>query len=211
MPKIRVAIIEDSPVVREMTAAIIRRSEEFIMGQAYGNAEDAIAFLGQRPPDIVLVDIQLPGMSGIKSLPKLIELCPKAQFMMLTGSDEDEDIFEALKAGATGYLLKGQSPGELLTALHDLYKGGSPMSSTIARKVVTALSKQKSNNRHQESIELSDREMELLGLLSDGLRYKEIADKLYISVPTVKSHLHSIYKKMHVSSRTEAVNKLFPK
>ena len=85
------------------------------------------------------------------------------------------------------------------------------MSSTIARKVVTALSKQKSNNRPQESMELSDREMELLGLLSDGLRYKEIADKLYISVPTVKSHLHSIYKKMHVGSRTEAVNKLFPK
>lgn len=209
MTKISVAIVEDSDLIREVTTRTIDLSEEFQISHAYNNAEDAIAFLPKSPPQIVLMDIHLPVMSGIDCVVNLRQSCPLTQFMMFTVSEEEEDIFDALKAGAAGYLLKGQSPGLLLSALRDLYDGGSPMSATIARKVVSAFHSPSANARQGSSNELTDREMELLRLLSTGLRNKEIADNLYISIDTVKKHVNNIYRKLHVQSRAEAVNKVF--
>jgi DNA-binding NarL/FixJ family response regulator len=209
MAKISVAIVEDSDLIRELTIRAIDQSGEFEVSHTYANAEDAIAFLPKEPPQIALMDIQLPGMSGIECLAKLKDTCPSTQFMMFTGSEENDDIFDALKAGATGYLLKGQDPEILLGALRDLYHGGSPMSATIARRVVMAFHSPAMTARQGEAEELTDRERELLRLLGTGLRNKEIADSLYISLDTVKKHINNIYRKLHVQSRAEAVNKAF--
>jgi DNA-binding NarL/FixJ family response regulator len=211
MTKISVAIVEDSDIIREMTVRTINLSEEFEIQQAYSNGEDAAAFLSKNPPRLVLMDIDLPGISGIDCLVKLKDKCPGTQFMMFTVSEDDDDIFDALKAGAAGYLLKGQSPGLLLTALRDLHEGGSPMSASIARKVVSAFHKPTMPSIQSGDAELTDRERELLRLLSTGLRNKEIADSLYISLDTVKKHVNNIYRKLHVQSRAEAVNKVFRK
>ncbi len=211
MKKISVAIIEDSDLIREMTRRTIDLSEEFEVHQTYSNAEDAIAFLYKNPPDIVLMDIHLPGMNGIECVIKLRETCPGTQFMMLTISEDSEDIFDALKAVAMGYLLKGQSPGLLLTALRDLHEGGSPMSAPIARRVVSAFHSPVPTPKNSAAEDLTDRERELLRLLGTGLRNKEIADNLYISLDTVKKHVNNIYRKLHVQSRAEAVNKVFLK
>jgi len=211
MAKISVAIIEDSDIIRELTKRAISLSEEFEVHQVYSNAEDAIAFLHKDPPQIVLMDIHLPGMSGIDCVSRLRETCPGAQFMMFTVSEDNADIFDALKAGATGYLLKGLSPGLLHTALRDLYQGGSPMSAPIARRVVTAFQDRSLAARQGGAEDLTDREHELLRLLGKGLRNKEIADQLYISLDTVKKHINNIYRKLQVQSRAEALNKVFLK
>ena len=211
MTKISVAIVEDSDMIREMTARTINLSEEFEMQQTYSNGEDAVSFLSKNTPQIVLMDIDLPGMSGIECVAKLKEKCPGTQFMMFTVSEDDDDIFDALKAGAAGYLLKGQSPGLLLTALRDLHEGGSPMSASIARRVVTAFHTPTMQSKQGAELDLTERERELLRLLSTGLRNKEIADRLYISLDTVKKHVNNIYRKLHVQSRAEAVNKVFRK
>jgi DNA-binding NarL/FixJ family response regulator len=211
MTKISVAIIEDSDIMRELTARTISLSEEFEVSHTYANAEDAISFLHKNPPRLVLMDIHLPGMNGIQCITHLREICPYTQFMMFTVSEDDDDIFDALKAGATGYLIKGLSPGLLLTALRDLHEGGSPMSATIARRVVSAFHSPVVSARAGAAQELTDRERELLHLLGTGLRNKEIADNLYISLDTVKKHVNNIYRKLHVQSRAEALNKAFPK
>lgn len=211
MKKISVAIVEDSDLIREMTARTIDLSEEFEMQQAYSNGEDAVSFLSKNPPHIVLMDIDLPGISGIDCVAQLKDKCPGTQFMMFTVSEDDDDIFDALKAGAAGYLLKGQSPGLLLTALRDLYEGGSPMSASIARKVVSAFHRPAMSTRQSADADLTERELELLRLLSTGMRNKEIADSLYISLDTVKKHINNIYRKLHVQSRAEAVSKVFRK
>ena len=191
MTKISVAIVEDSDLIRDLTVRTIDMSEEFLISHAYNNAEDAIAFLSKKPPQIVLMDIHLPGMSGIDCVAKLKANCPGTQFMMFTVSEDDDDIFDALKAGAAGYLLKGQSPGILLSALRDLYDGGSPMSASIARRVVSAFHQPAATARHGATEDLTDREMELLRLLSTGLRNKEIADNIYTS-PSTQSKSMSI-------------------
>ena len=210
MTKISVAIIEDSDLIRELTIRTIEHSEEFEVSHAYANAEDALVFLSKNPPQIALMDIHLPGMTGIECIVRLKDKCPNTQFMMFTVSEDDEDIFDALKAGATGYLLKGQTPTVLLTALRDLHAGGSPMSATIARRVVSAFHRP-ALNKQVDAEELTDRERELLQLLGTGLRNKEIADNLYISLDTVKKHVNNIYRKLHVQSRAEAVSKVFLK
>jgi len=211
MGKISVAVIEDSDLVRELTIRTIGLSEEFEVSHTYCNAEDAVSFMHQNPPQIALMDIHLPGMSGITCVTRLRELCPATQFMMFTVSEDDDDIFDALRAGAAGYLLKGQAPGLLLTALRDLYEGGSPMSASIARRVVSAFHHPAGAVRQTAAGELTVREQELLQLLSTGLSNKEIADKLYISYDTVKKHINNIYRKLHVQNRAEAVNKAFLK
>jgi DNA-binding NarL/FixJ family response regulator len=211
MTKISVAIIEDSDLIRELTRRTIDMSEDFEVSHAYSNAEDAITFLSKKPPSIVLMDIHLPGMNGIECVTRLKDLCPGTQFMMLTVSEDEDDIFDALKAGATGYLLKGQHPGHLVTALKEIYDGGSPMSASIARRVVSAFHKPSVGTRQGAVEALTDRELELLTLLGTGLRNKEIADSLYISLDTVKKHVNNIYRKLHVQSRAEAVNKMFLK
>jgi DNA-binding NarL/FixJ family response regulator len=211
MSKISVAVIEDSDLIRELTIRTITLSEEFEVSHVYSNAEDAVSFMHQNPPQIALMDIHLPGMSGIQCVLRLRDTCPATQFMMFTVSEQDDDIFDALRAGASGYLLKGQAPDVLLTALRDLHQGGSPMSASIARRVVSAFHHPAATVRQSAASELTDREQALLRLLSTGLSNKEIADRLFISYDTVKKHINNIYRKLHVQNRAEAINKAFLK
>jgi DNA-binding NarL/FixJ family response regulator len=153
------------------------------------------------------MDINLPGMNGIECVKLLKAKNVTAQFLMCTVYEEDEKVFEALKAGAMGYIIKKTSPAQLLEAITDLKNGGSPMSSQIARKVVASFNDKKTKSKETES--LSARENEILELLAKGFRYKEIADKLFISTETVRRHVHNIYEKLHVGSRTDAINKVY--
>jgi DNA-binding NarL/FixJ family response regulator len=160
-------------------------------------------------PDIVIMDINLPGINGIECIRKIKNKTPRTQFMMFTVYENDEKVFEALKAGASGYLLKNTGLVQLIEALQELHNGGSPMSANIARKLVTVFREKESSETAVEA--LSKRETEILHLLSKGLLYKEIADQLGISVSTVRQHIHKIYEKLHVQNRTEAINKAFGK
>jgi DNA-binding NarL/FixJ family response regulator len=155
------------------------------------------------------MDINLPGINGIDCIRQVKGKAPTTQFMMFTVYENDEKVFEALKAGASGYLLKNTGLVQLIEALKELHNGGSPMSSNIARKLVTVFREEKKDITPVEK--LSNRENEILQLLSKGLLYKEIADKLSISVNTVRQHIHKIYEKLHVQNRTEAINKAFDK
>ena len=155
------------------------------------------------------MDINLPGMSGIECLSRIKEKCPGTQFMMFTIYEDDEKVFEALKAGAHGYLLKKTPKEKLLEALDELYNGGSPMSTNIARKVIEAFEKR--NRPAEELNELTNKERQILDLLAKGFLYKEIATQLHSTRNTIKQHIHHIYEKLHVQNRTEAINKAFPR
>ncbi|GAA5484577.1 response regulator transcription factor [Haloferula sargassicola] len=200
-----VAIVEDDETLRESLVDIIECSQRWNLVAAFSDATTALEVLGTSPPSVVLMDIQLPGMSGIECVGKLIALHPQVQVMMVTVYDNNDRIFEALAAGASGYLLKRDIPTKLLPALDDLAAGGSPMSGAIARKVVQHFQKEPAEN--QEPITLTPRETEILNLLVKGFLYKEIAWELSITIETVRTHLHNIYQKLHVRTRTEAVVK----
>ena len=204
---IRVAIVEDTKDIREGLAMLIDSSEGFSCVHVCPTAEDAIEKFPNDPPDVVLMDINLPGMQGPECVRLLKPLCPETQFMMCTVYEEDEHIFESLKAGANGYILKKTAPDKLLEAIRDIRNGGSPMTGGIARKVIASFQPDK----QAKPAELSAREFEILESLAKGYRYKEIADKLFISIDTVRSHIRNIYEKLQVHSRTEALNKVFPK
>ena len=176
-------------------------------GGIYSNAEDAIKELPGGNAEVILMDINLPGMNGIECVKQLREMQITGQFLMCTVYEEDEKVFEALMAGAMGYIVKKTPPTQLLEAIMDLKNGGSPMSSQIARKVVASFNTRKSKSKDADS--LSVRENEILDLLARGFRYKEIAGKLNISTETVRRHVHNIYEKLQVSSRTDAINKVF--
>lgn len=206
---INVGIVEDSNKIREGLAAIIDGSEGFRCKAIFTTAEEAIKKLPLENPDVVLMDVNLPGMSGIECVIKLKEILPEVQIMMLTVYEDNETIFKSLIAGATGYILKRTPPAELLDAIRELHTGGSPMSDQIARKVVQAFQQMGKSSKETEN--LSDRESEILCYLSKGYHDKEIADKLFLSVKTVRTHLRNIYKKLHVRSRTEAVLKYLQK
>jgi NarL family two-component system response regulator LiaR len=200
---IRVVVIEDLANYRDALQVLLNGSEGFECAGAYENAEVSIKEIQRLQPDIALIDIGLPGISGI-DLVKLIRIeSPATLCMMCTAYDEDEKVFNALEAGAHGYILKSIQPAKLLQAIIDLKNGGSPMSNEIARKVVMAFNK--SNN--PELSTLSPREKEILELLVQGLLYKEIAARLKISIETVKRHCFNIYQKLHVSNRSEAIGK----
>lgn len=206
---ITLAIVEDLDEVREGLEQFISLNPDFQVLDTFQTAEEALYKLPQLSPDIVIMDISLPGMSGIECIRQVRQKTPKTQFMMFTVFENDEKVFEALKAGASAYLLKNTDLSQLTEALKELYNGGSPMSSNIARKLITLF-----RDEHAEKIPitaLSKRENEVLNLLSKGLLYKEIADKLSISVGTVRQHIHKIYEKLHVQNRTEAINKAFGK
>lgn len=193
-----------------MLEVLINGSEGFYCQQSFENAEDAIANIPALTPDVVLVDVHLPHQSGIDCVTKLKPVCPKTQFMMCTSLEDTETIFNALKAGANGYITKSTPPAKLLEAIIEVYKGGSPMSSQIARKVVGSFQQDIApSNKHLEA--LTKREKEILTLLSKGLRYKEIADQLFVSTETVRTHIRNIYEKLQVNSRTDALNKAFQK
>lgn len=206
---IKVAIVEDSDKIREGLTGIIDGSDGFECSAAYESAEEALRFLPAYKPDVVLMDIQLPRMSGIECVEKLKVQNPDIQVMMLTVYEDDEKVFKSILAGASGYILKRTPPAELLEAIRELHEGGSPMSDQIARKVVQAFQQMGKSSKETEN--LSSREMEILSYLARGYNDKEIADKLFLSIKTVRTHLRNIYKKLHVRSRTEAVLKYLRK
>jgi DNA-binding NarL/FixJ family response regulator len=176
------------------------------MVSSFKDAESAAQKLPELKADIVVMDINLPGMSGIDCIRSIKEKCPGTQFLMFTVYENDDKVLEALQAGATGYLLKRTKPEQILDSIKELNQGGSPMSSNIARKLLNIFLHEKKATKKEV---LSDRENEVLQLLADGLLYKEIANRLYIGHGTVRQHLHNIYEKLHVHNRTEAVNKYF--
>ena len=173
---------------------------------AYGTAEDFIKSMPTTEIDVALIDINLPGMDGIQCIYNMKPSHPQVQFLIFTVLEDDDKIFQALCAGASGYLLKSSTPEELEAAILEVQSGGSPMTSSIARKVVQSFN-QKSNQQNQYS--LTNREKELLNSLQKGFRYKEIADKMGISIDTVRSHTQNIYQKLQVQSRTDALNKYY--
>ena len=202
---ISVSIVEDNDKLRGTLARVLNRADGFHCASQYANAEDALKDLPQARPDVVLMDINLPGMNGVECVRQLKTLIPEIQVMMLTVYEDTENIINALAAGASGYLLKRTTSKELLEAIQEVRRGGSPMSMHIARKVVQSL--QKSAPAEQPGESLSEREQQVLDLLSQGLIYKEIADKLAISYETVHTYIRRIYEKLQVRTRTEAVAK----
>ncbi len=198
-----VAIVEDIREIREGLKLLIDGSDGFTCAQTYQTAEDALMALPLDPPDVVLMDIHLPGMNGIEAVRRLKDLCPRTQFLISTVYEDETNLFESLKAGASGYLLKKTAPVKLLEAITEVYRGGSPMSSQIARKVIATFQEKTTPDG------LSPREREVLKALSRGLRYKEIASDMAISMETVRSHVRHIYEKLHVQSRVEALNKVY--
>jgi len=203
---IKVSIVEDLTEVREGLTELISSDRELSMISSFEDAESAIEKLPDLRADIVIMDINLPGMSGIDCIRSVKEKCPDTQFMMFTVYENDEKVLQALQAGATGYLLKRTEPQRILESIKELNQGGSPMSSNIARKLLNIFLDKKKVNKKEI---LSERENTVLQLLADGLLYKEIAERLNIVHGTVRQHIHNIYEKLHVQNRTEAVNKYF--
>lgn len=201
---IKVAIVEDEERIREGVEALINGTDDMRCIGAFANAETALQQMPQDWPDVVLMDINLPRMSGIECVTRLKGLRPSLQILMFTICADDEQIFEALKKGASGYLIKKTPSAKILEAILEAHDGGSPMSSMIARKVVQYLQKDQTAPRPES---LSNREYEILSHLAKGYQYKEIADVLGLSVRTVSTHINNIYEKLHVHSRTEAVVK----
>ena len=206
--EIQVAVIEDSAEYNRALEMMIGGSEGLACLSTYPDGESALADIPENPPDVVLVDLGLPGMSGTECIRKLKAKLPRLQFLVLTIKDQEDEIFGALKAGASGYLLKMSTPFEIIKGIKELHDGGAPMSTNIARKVVRYFQNGGKKKSPYDEL-LTTREKELLHLLSRGKFYKEIAAELKISIETVKSHCHNIYKKLHVSSKTEALNKFY--
>ncbi len=206
---ISVSIVEDNDKLRGTLAKVIGRAEGFRFVSDYANAEDAIADLPKAKPDVVLMDINLPGMNGVECVRKLKNLMPQLQVMMLTVYEDTANIFNALAAGANGYMLKRTPTKELVEAIREVHRGGSPMTTHIARLVVQSFQKPvaPAPAAGEGLAELSDREQQVLDLLAQGLIYKEIAEKLGISYETVHTYIRRIYEKLQVRTRTEAVAK----
>lgn len=207
--RIRIAVVEDDKIVREGLQMLLGGSPGFTCVEAYSNGENALVGLADLQPDVVLMDINLPGINGIECIKTLKEAGHSMHFIMLTVFEDTEAIFKSLTAGASGYLLKQTSPTKLLESIQDVYKGGSPMSSEIARKVVDSF--KQTVISEEVSYGLTNREEEVLSHLAKGFLYKEIADLMFISIDTVRSHIRHIYEKLQVKTRTEAVVKYLNK
>jgi DNA-binding NarL/FixJ family response regulator len=206
---IKVSIIEDDDWIRENLAAQISRTSGFQCAGCYRNGEEALNQISGAVPDVILMDINLPRMSGIECVRKLKPLIPSAQILMLTVYEDSDKIFNSLLAGASGYLLKRTPQSEIMEAISDVHRGNSPMSGHIARKVVQYFNQRGSAEKEIEK--LSKREREVLEHLAQGIPYKEIADVLSLSIDTVRMHIKGIYGKLHVHSRGEAVAKYLRK
>jgi DNA-binding NarL/FixJ family response regulator len=202
---IAVSIVEDDPQARKILASWVNHAPGFRLNGDWGDAEAALAALPEKKPNVVLMDINLPGMSGVDAVKKLKAILPDTQFVMLTVYEDADHIYNALAAGATGYLLKETPRQELLSAVENVHSGGSPMTSNIARKVVQSFGQSRASTSEAE--DLSPREQEVLDLLARGYLYKEIAERLNISVPTVNTYVRRVYEKLHVRSRAQAVAK----
>lgn len=203
MGNIRISIVEDNAGLRESLSLLIGHATGLELVRAYATAELAMEDIPRNVPDLVLMDINLPGASGIACTAHLRQILPQIQVIIQTVYEDSDMVFQALKAGANGYMLKRAETSELLEAIHDTVNGGAPMSSSIARKVVQSFHQTRDSNQ-SEIAGLSAREEEVLKLLARGFRNKEIAEKLFISPETVRRHVHTIYSKLHVRSRTEA-------
>ena len=207
MDKIRIAILEDLKEVANELRDMFNEVEDFDCRQVYYNAEDAMHFLPSNPADVLIVDIGLPRASGIEAIKQLTDHCPAMQYCMFTVYEDDDKIFNSLQSGAKGYILKGATKEKIIEAVRDLHKGGSPMSPSIARRVLDIFQTMKKVPVKLE-LPLTDREHEILLQLSRGLLYKEIGELLNITTGTVKQHIHKIYDKLQVSNRTEAINRM---
>ncbi len=208
---INVIIVEDNKTIREGFATLINGTEGYKCIGTYSNCEDFLNELPVKEPDVVLMDIGLPGMSGIEGVKKAKEIKPGLDILMLTVYQDSNKVFEALCAGACGYLVKKTPPTKLLEAIKEVYNGGSPMSPQIARLVINVFQENQIRNSGQEKFDLTGREKEVLALLSEGNNYNEIGEALFISVDTVRHHIRNIYRKLHVHSRSEAVAKAIRK
>ena len=204
---ISISIVEDMAEVRNSLEKLIQQEPGMLLLSSSSNAEEAMPLLLESQPEIVIMDINMPGISGIDCIRKIKDDCPHTQFMIFTIYENDEKVFDALAAGASGYLLKKTPGDKIIEAIEELYRGGSPMSSQIARKVIGYFKE----NTKQGYDGLTNKENEILLLLSKGYLYKEIAQQLSITLGTVTQHIHRIYEKLHVNNRTEAINKVFSK
>jgi DNA-binding NarL/FixJ family response regulator len=203
---VSVAVVEDDEKIRKDLVVLLEWTKEFSCAGAYATAEDAIKDIPTKHPKIVLMDIKLPRMDGIQCTQKLKTLMPEVQVVMWTVMEDANIVFQALQAGAIGYLLKMSSPEEILAGLRQVSAGGSPMSTQIARKVIQAF-QQKHEITAKSEATLTAREVQILDLLAKGHLYKEIAAELSIAIPTIHNHIRNIYEKLQVHTRTEAVMK----
>jgi DNA-binding NarL/FixJ family response regulator len=199
-----ICIVEDKAELRDAMFMMLQLTDGFIAGGGYKSAEEAIPEISKIEPDGVLMDINLPGNSGIECVAALKNRFPQMLFLMCTAYEDNDKIFNSLKAGASGYILKSDGPAKIIEALSEMFNGGSPMSSIIARKVVTSFNRMEVENELVQK--LTDREKMILNALAQGLMNKEVADKLNISGATVRTHIQNIYDKLHVNTRVEAVN-----
>jgi DNA-binding NarL/FixJ family response regulator len=203
--QIKVAIVDDDEGIRTSLAALIRRAPTLKLAGDYPDAETALKEIPRHPPDVVLMDINLPGIKGVECVRQLKSAMPSVQFLMLTVYEDSDSLFNSLKAGASGYLLKRTASARLLEAIRDVYGGGSPMTPQLARRVVQFFSKPAEGELSVSR--LTPGEREFLNQLANGYAYKEIADRMKISIDTVRSYVRTVYEKLHVHSRTEAVVK----
>jgi len=209
MKHLLVAIVEDDQELRESMMEMIPLAGDLVLTSAYARAEDFLKEIDKIIVDVVLMDITLPGMDGIQCVRQAKPKRPEIQFLMCTSHNDAERTFDSLCAGATGYMLKSSSPEQIFQAIRNVYSGGSPMSSEIARMVVNSFT---NKNQQTDLLEkLTTREQEIIHELAKGYSYKEIADRLLISIETVRTYLRKIYEKLQVNSKVEALNKIFPK
>lgn len=197
---IHIAIIEDDDEIRQTLALIIKGTNGFFCSATFPDSEAALAQIKDLVVDVMLVDIELPGITGIEAVSKIKQLKPNVDCLMLSIRQDDEAVFNSIRAGAAGYLLKDTPPAEILRAIEEVHQGGAPMSMQIARRVLQSF-------YPTQTSPLSERETEILQLLSEGLNYRSIAEKIFLSPHTIKSHIKNIYAKLHVHSRAEAVKK----
>lgn len=203
---IKVVVFDDNDLLRDSISMLLEESEEFCLAGSFSHCLDVVRDVSETQPDVVIMDIDMPEMSGIDAARLIRKNFPTVQILMQTVFDDDEKVFASLKAGAVGYILKGGKPGQLLQYLTEVYNGGAPMSPGIARKLMLHFHDQ-SSQPDQEDFKLSNRESEVLQFLVQGLSYKMIADRMSITYDTVRAHMKKIYQKLHVSSMTEAVAK----
>lgn len=205
MNGIKVALFDDNDLLRDSISMLLQDEEDFTLVGSFGNCLNILEDIKKAQPDVVVMDIDMPGLSGIEGVRLISKNFPTVQVLMQTIFDDDEKIFAAIKAGAGGYILKNTQATRLLESIREVYNGGAPMTPSVAKRVLKQLQSQ--NVSGKDEFNLSHREMEVLALLVQGLSYKMIADKLHITYDTVRAHIKKIYEKLHVSSMTEAVAK----